>query len=718
VTDSKLSADLVQAVAQRQRSAPPHRRAFGTRRHCLPALAISLLCACAPHAKPPLLAGDWDAYVALGSTAQPGFEGWRRTGFAHFAGADSGFAGAIRRRTGEPILLVTRVSADSGLLLLSSDGDAALKAVWHGDTLAGVLLAAGKPAGRRVRLIRRSAPFVVEHPYAVWPGPVSDSQYAVTEDTAVFMTTRDGARLVSYVARPVGPGPFGVVLMRTPYTRITRLAGRYWASRGYIYVAQHVRGRDISDGNDFGDYDTDVRDGYDAVEWAARLPGANGRVGMIGHSDEGRLAWYAAVSAPPHLAALAPSAASSDPWRIAPYEDMVFSPINVAWACLMRARTLQEVNELEIGDAMMHLPLIDLPQHLGCGQVALWDRWIAHPTLDAYWRAHAVTTNIARVRAPVLQISGWYDDARGPIDYTNALTRVPGHPFIRLVMGPGAHKGVDYVAGDFGPHSRVDTRRLQLRWFDHYLLGRDNGVDREPPLDDFVLGDNTWRAEAAWPLARARTTDWYFASGGKANTSAGDGALDTLPPAGAAADTFTYDPADPTPYPIDSRELETSLNEDFAAQNAARRDALVFTSRPLTQPIEVTGPMSATLWASTDARDTDWDVMLLDVFPDGHAERVQDGLARARFRKGFDRELPLTPGSVERYDIDLWFTSRVFPPGHRLRVTVSSALFPKYDRNLNTGGNNERETRWVVAHQRLLHDAAHPSHVTLPLVPR
>ena len=179
---------------------------------------------------------------------------------------------------------------------------------------------------------------------------MSDSAYAVTEDTLVFMKTRDGARLASYIARPVGNGPFGVVLQRTPYTRILHPAGRFWASRGYIFVAQHVRGRDVSDGNDFGDYDTDVRDGYDAVEWAAKLPGANGKVGLIGHSDEGRLAWYAAVSAPPHLAAIAPSAASGDPWRIVPYEDMVFSPINVDWACLMRARTLQNTNELDIGD--------------------------------------------------------------------------------------------------------------------------------------------------------------------------------------------------------------------------------------------------------------------------------------------------------------------------------------------------------------------------------
>ncbi len=680
-------------------------------------LALTAAACTQPPSKSPTPVGDWDAYVALGNTERPGFEGWRRMGFAHFA-ADSNGAGSIRRRTGEPMLVVTQAAAAGDSVVLTGTNDQSMVARWHGDTLSGVISTGGKPTDRRMRLVRRTTPFVAEQNYALWPGVVSDSQYAVTEDTLVFMKTRDGAKLASYIARPVGPGPFGVVLQRTPYTRILHPAGRYWASRGYIFVAQHVRGRDVSDGNDFGDYDTDVRDGYDAVEWAAKLPGANGHVGMIGHSDEGRLAWYAATSSPPHLSAIAPSAATGDPWRIVPYEDMVLSPINVAWACLMRSRKLENISDLDIGSALQHLPLSELPEQLGCGKVPLWDRWLAHPTLDAYWRAHAVTTNIAGVKAPVLQISGWYDDSRGPIDYTNALNKVKGHGFIRLVMGPGAHKGVDYVAGEFGPQSRVDTRRLQLRWFDHYLLGRDNGVDREKPVDIFVFGDNTWRKEDAWPLARAVNTNWYVSSSGSANTSDGNGVLDSIPPTGAPVDTFTYDPAKPTPFLIDSRELETSLNEDYTQLNKTRHDALVFTSKPLTKALEVTGQMSATLWASSDAKDTDFIVMLLDVFPDGHAERVQDGIARARFRKGWNQEVLLTPGTVEKYDIDLWFTSRVFEPGHRLRVSVSSALFPKYDRNLNTGANNETGTTFVVAHQRLVHDKEHPTHIVLPVVPR
>ncbi len=669
----------------------------------------------------PSLAGEWDVYIALSARPHFGFEGWRRMGFAHFAGADSGNVGLLRRRTGETMLNVTQVSANGDSVLLTQDAGVVMRAAWHGDTLVGVQFNNDRPLDRRFRLVRRATPAVVEHDYQVWTMPASDSQYAVTEDTLVFMPTRDGARLATYIARPVGNGPFGVVMQRTPYRRILHGPGRWWASRGYIFIGQHVRGREQSSGDvaDFGDYSTDINDGYDAVEWAAALPGSNGKVGLIGHSDEGRLAWFAAVSNPPHLAAFSPTAASPDPWVVVPYAAMAFGPINVDWACLMRGRTMDpNTAELDIGEAITHLPLADLPQRLGCGRIPMWDRWIAHPTLDAYWRQHAATTYLDKVRAPVLSMAGWHDDSRGPIHYTDSLLNHPHHPNWHIVMGVHAHKGVDYVAGDFGPQARYQYRDLQLRWFDHYLLGRNNGVDTLPHLDIFVQGDNTWRRENEWPLARQHLTRWYVSSGGHAQTSAGDGVLDSLPPRGAAADTFTYDPADPTPYLIDSRELEESLNEDYTQLNATRRDALVFTSAPLTRPLEVTGEMTAQVWAVSDRKDTDWTVMLLDVFPDGHAERVQDGLVRARFRRGMEREVPLVPGRIERYDIDLWFTSLVFPAGHRLRVSIASALFPKYDRNLNTGGNNERDSTFVVAHQRVLHDAAHPTHVLLPVVPR
>jgi putative CocE/NonD family hydrolase len=289
-------------------------------------------------------------------------------------------------------------------------------------------------------------------------------------------------------------------------------------------------------------------------------------------------------------------------------------------------------------------------------------------------------------------------------------------------MDAGAHKGIDYVNGNFGPTARVDSRLLQLRWFDHYLKGIDNGVDREPPVDIFITGDNKWRKEKEFPLARTKWTDFFIHSGGNANGGAkgglNDGTLDTLPPKAEPADTFTYDPGKPTPYLIDARELELSLNEDYQKIHAMRTDLLAFTSAPFVKEMEITGPMSATLFAASDARDTDWNVMLLDVYPDGRVMRIQDGIARARFREGFDKPKMLTPGTAYEYHIDMWYTGIVIPAGHRLRVTVASAAFPKYDRNLNTGGDNERETKFVSAHQRVLHDSQHASRIRLPVIPR
>jgi hypothetical protein len=243
-------------------------------------------------------------------------------------------------------------------------------------------------------------------------------------------------------------------------------------------------------------------------------------------------------------------------------------------------------------------------------------------------------------------------------------------------------------------------------------------VDRESPVDIFITGDNVWRQEKEFPLARTVWTDFYLHSGGKANGGAGDGTLSTTPPKAEPADTFTYDPGKPTPYLIDARELELSLNENYARIHATRSDLLTFTTAPLEKPMEITGPMTATLFAATDARDTDWNVMLLDVYPDGRVMRIQDGVARARFREGYDKPKLLTPGAVHEYQIDLWYTGIVVAAGHRLRVSVASAAFPKYDRNLNTGGDNERDTKFVSARQQVLHDSAHPSRVRLPVIPR
>jgi uncharacterized protein len=653
------------------------------------------------------LAGDWDYEVMLGAAPNGGFEARRRMGVAHFDGPSADGAW-LKRRSGAALSRVTGVTLTGHDLVLSLGDAGEIRAVVEGDTISGQIHRGGKPVNR-VWLVRRTGPLVWESNYDLWPGDVSQPTFQVTVDAAVPMTARDGTTLMNYVARPVGAGPFGVVLERTPYLRTDKANGEFWASRGYIYVKQDVRGR----GGSGGVLDMNAmqeQDGYDAVEWAAALPGSTGKVGMIGGSNPGLYAWYAAIAQPPHLATIAPTVATADPLRIVPYIDMIFSPTIVPWLCLTAVKDamsdISNVNEVE---AFNHLPVIEESEKAGCGRPRYWNDWFDHQKEDAYWRGLSIERRLDRVRVPVLAIAGWHDDARGTIRNYTVMSRLPRTPLHHVVMDASAHKGIDYVNGQFGPQARIDRRALQLRWLDHFVKGIDNGVDREAPLDLFVIGDDAWRKEREWPLARTVSTNYYLRQ---------NGTLDTTPPGDEPPDEYTYDPGHPTPYLVDARELELSLNEDYRAVHADRRDLVMYTTAPLAKDTEITGPMTATLWAATNAKDTDWNVMVLHVYPDGRVERIQDGVMRARFRDGFDKPSLLEPGKVYQYDIDLWFTSRVIPAGHRLRVTVASAGFPKYDRNLNTGGDNERDTSFVAARQLIVHDAAHRSFVRLPIIPR
>jgi putative CocE/NonD family hydrolase len=664
----------------------------------------------------PSIRGDWDYYRTLGGKPSGGFDGIRRFGFAHFEKADT--AGAwINRRLGTPLEHINSIQLTGDTVILYLAANTSIRARVTKDTISGQYYR-GTEATQRVMFVRRTSPAVYEPYYSLWPGPVSDSTFAYTIDDRVPMKARDGTILMNFVGTPVGNGPFGVVMERTPYLRFDTAAAKFWSSRGYIYIKEDVRGR----GGSEGVLDMNAmqeRDGYDAVEWAGKLPHSNGKVGMIGRSNPGLYAWYAAIAAPPHLAAIAPAVATADPLRIVPYIDMVFSPTIVPWLCLTQVKDKQsDMSNLDVETAFNSLPVIASAKKSGCGDPKYWNDWFDHQKLDDYWRGLSIESRLNRVQVPVLGIGGWYDDARGTIRNYMGIDSLKTKPFQRLYMDAGAHKGVDYVNGSFGPTARVDSRMLQLRWFDHYLKGIDNGVDREPPVDIFIQGDNVWRKEKEFPLARTKWTDFYIHSAGHAIGGAGDGTLDTLPPKAEPVDTFTYDPGKPTPYLVDARELELSLNEDYAKVHSTRTDLLAFTSAPFTKEMEITGPMSATIYAASDALDTDWNVMLLDVYPDGRAMRIQDGVARARFRDGFDKPKPLVPGTVYQYNIDMWYTGIVIPVGHKLRVTIASAAFPKYDRNLNTGGDNERDTKFVSAHQQVLHDAEHPSRIRLPVIPR
>ena len=292
-------------------------------------------------------------------------------------------------------------------------------------------------------------------------------------------------------------------------------------------------------------------------------------------------------------------------------------------------------------------------------------------------------------------------------------------------MGPWHHGPFGETSGDFffglgaaGP--AIDTDGIQLQWFDHWLKGEANGANDGAPVRIFVMGDNQWRNEQEWPLARTQYTDYYLHSGGKANTSSGDGSLAVDAPGDEAADVFLYDPRDPVPTrggPLccgPSFVPGGSYDQQFIEN---RSDVLCYTTPPLTEDLEVTGPLTVTLFAATTGADTDFTAKLVDVEPCGAARALVDGIMRGRYRKGTDAAVPITPGAVEEYTIDLVATSNVFKAGHRVRLEISSSNFPRFDRNFNTGDDPWAATDCVPAVQTIMHNGQYPSRVRLPVIP-
>jgi putative CocE/NonD family hydrolase len=324
---------------------------------------------------------------------------------------------------------------------------------------------------------------------------------------------------------------------------------------------------------------------------------------------------------------------------------------------------------------------------------------------------------------PAFHLVGWFDRfcVTTQRNYLGILQR--GGPKARqnqrIVFGPWPH-GVPVVdaSGDqhFGPQGSVDVRALMIRWYDHWLKGIDNGVMREPPVRLFTLGENQWRDEQEWPLARTEFVKFHLHSGGRANSLHGDGVLAVTEPADEPPDFYRYDPADPTPSV--PGKLERPRGSVDQTEIELRQDVLVYTSPPLEREVEVTGPIVARLWSSSSALDTDWMVKLVAVYPDGYAFRLSSGMIRARYRESQAAPRLLEPGRIYEYEIELGPTSNLFRAGHRIRVEIASASFPEFDRNFNTGGVCAEETNGLAAMQVVYHDAARPSHLVLPVIPR
>lgn len=555
----------------------------------------------------------------------------------------------------------------------------------------------------------------------------------VVFENNVAMQARDGTTLRADIFHPSAPGKYPVILLRTPYGKVTNInEGFKGAARGYVFIIQDCRGREGSDG-EWYPFKHETNDGYDAIEWAAKLPYANGKVGLFGGSYPGATQMLAAISSAPSLVAIFPEITGSNYHAHWAYQGGAFMQgLAQAWAGALSinesSRKLSASAQINYWDLMAppaDYKMVDAELVKSVGQY--YRDWAAHPVYDDYWKQWSIEEHFDRVKVPAIHVAAWYDIFQdGGIRNYSGIRRSGGTEAARkgqrLVVIPGGHAGWGTKIGEieYGPGATFSTWELAMRWFDWQLKGIDDGLSKEKPVKIFVMGENVFRDEDEWPLARAVATRFHLRSAGNANSLAGDGVLSEAGGDREPADRFVYDPANPVPThggavlgipfspagPFDQRVVE------------GRSDVLVYTTTPFAKPFEVTGPVSAEIFVSSSAVDTDLVAKLVDVYPDGRAINLSEGILRLRYRNSFERPELMNPGQVYKVVVDLWSTANVFLPGHRIRLEVSSSSFPRFDRNLNTGGSPENTRVSVKATNVIYHDREHPSALILPVIPR
>jgi uncharacterized protein len=550
---------------------------------------------------------------------------------------------------------------------------------------------------------------------------VRPAQYAVETERGVHMTTSDGVTLAADIHRPRTTGPAPTILVRIPFTRTFRntlgadTIARFWASRGYNVVVQGTRGRYASGGS-FYPLRHERQDGIETLQWLARQPWFDGRLGMWGGSVFGHTQWAVADQSAPGPSALLIHIASTS-FREMFHAGGAFGLESALyWAARSGGSVDVDPSYADLQRGFDGFPLIEADDR-AVGNVPFFDDWLLHPQPDAYWAAIDGERRARTLAAPVLLMAGWYDPFLPTQlrDFNIVRREAAAHVAerSRLIVGPWVHADtVGFPDGSTTDPYRRASIAPSLPWFDHHLMGGPPDPSLIAPVRIFVMGENVWRSEQEWPPARAQATPFYLRSSGRANSAAGDGRLTRDEPhAPEPDDSFVYDPRDPVPT---RGGAMLGTRAGIAAQNdvESRRDVLVYTGEPLANDMEVTGPISAVLFVSTDAPSTDFTVKLADVHPDGKAYNVSDGILRRSYAQ------PAAFGAPTEIAVELWPTSMLFRRGHRLRVEVSSSNYPRFDRNPNTGRDIATERAPVAARQSLVHGPAAPSRIILPVIPR
>jgi len=583
------------------------------------------------------------------------------------------------------------------------------------------------------------------------------SPAAPQPETTVMVPTRDGVRLATDLYRPKGSGPWPVVLIRTPYNK---MAGRQpdqarrFAAAGYLTAIQDVRGKHQSEGRVRIQAD-DADDGYDTVDWLARQPWSTGKVGTIGCSYGGEAQIFLAKRRHPAHRAMIPQAAAGPArylsvinggayelalmfgWlrengnkvHLQPAPGTPDSLVTLSRRYLAPRLTLPDT---DFQAAWQTLPLAEMNRRVP-GPPTDWEDFVTHGPGDLWWNQFNLLGPTDTIATPGLHVGSWYDyGVQETIEYFTRFRRDGADHRTRegqyLIVAPTAHCGFERAsertlvgARDVGD-ARFDFEAAYLKWFDYWLRDNREALAGMPRVQYYVIGRNEWRSAESWPLPGTVFTKYYLTSGGRANSRMGDGALGLRPPSGSEPpDHYRYDPR--TPVPSKGGALCCTGTPDAPpgafdqSDVEMRHDVLVYTTPPLDAGVEVTGPIEAVLYVSSTATDTDFTVKLVDVYPDGRAYNVQEGILRARYRDGFGKEVLMTPGQVYQIRVGVHATSNYFRPGHRIRVEIASSNFPRFDRNLNTGGDNSRETRMVAAGNTIHHSVRYPSHLLLPVVP-
>ena len=519
--------------------------------------------------------------------------------------------------------------------------------------------------------------------------------------------------------------------MRTPYRtvdgyqKIQNDEALFFAKHGYAYVIQDCRGKNDSEGTYRPFQDDDARDGYDTLAWCATQDWSNGSLGTIGASYSAWNQWTAATLKPPGLKAMICTVSLPDPVLNVPYQNGALVLWMAQWMALIEGKRNTTTSLYDTEKLFRHLPLKTMDEEFG-RRSRIWQEWVQHPSADEYWRRAFYEDKLSRVNLPVLHISGWYDDDvigthLNYLGMTSSRRSRSTRKSQKLIIGPWPHhvnstRKIGEI--DFGESALIDLRTVKLRWFDRWLKGIKNGIEREPKVDLFTLGSNS--VEEPGPLATTRR--WFrprttcTARARLTGHSATGSWLQGSPLKTSSSDTYCYDPAYPVPN-ID--DMGQGAEGPFDQRPIERRDdVLVYSTPPLAREVEVSGPVTVGLFASTSARDTDFWAQLVDVYPSGYSMHLTEGIVRGRYNRSLAREELLRPGRVYEFKIDLWVINNSFMKGHRIRLDVSSSSFPKYDRNPNTGHPFGQDSVLLVAEQTVFHDLGRPSRVVLPIVPK